>query len=97
MNLTVYLSIFIPLFGGVGLFGFKYFKTFNFYKVYFYFITYSIILFCLGWNLSLFFSDVEKYLIDWWFIVIMFVFLIYTKVIHKLSETEFYKYYEPEW
>lgn len=97
MNLSIYLSVFIPLFGGVGLLGFKFFKTFNFYINYFYIVTTTILVFMLGWNLALYFSNTERLLIDWWFILVLFVFLCYIKIIHKISETEHYQYFGPEW
>lgn len=97
MNLNIYLTIFIPLFGGISLLAFKYYKTFNFYSKYIYFTLYSISLFTLGWNLSLFFNKIDELLIDWWFILVVTVLLVYTKIIHKISETEYYQDHGHEW
>lgn len=97
MNLGLYLSVFIPLFGGLSLLAFKYYKTFNFYSKHIYFVLYSTSLFILGWNSSLFFSGSKDLLVDWWFLLFITVLLIYTKVIHKISKTEYYQDHGPEW
>lgn len=97
MDISIYLSVFVPLFGGIGFLGFKTFKTFDFYVNYFYIIISAILLFLLGWNLALYFSNSEKLFIDWWFILLFFILLCYIKFIYKMSETEHYQNHGHEW
>lgn len=97
MDLNVYLSIFIPLFGGVGFLAFTMFKTFNFYVNYFYLVTSAVILFLLGWNLALYFSNSNKMFVDWWFLLLLFGFLLYLKIIYNISKTEYYQNHGHEW
>lgn len=97
MDLSIYLSIFIPLFGGVSVFSFGYFKTFEFYINYFYIVFSIILVFMLGWNLALTYSSVTKNLIDWWFILIEGFFLCYLFLTYKMGYREFYKVHGHEW
>lgn len=97
MNLSVYLAIFIPLFGGVALLAFNSFKIFHYYLNHFYIATSLILTFMLGWNLSLLYSNANVNIIDWWFILCVSVFLLYLFIIYKMSHRKYYDLYGHEW
>lgn len=89
--------IFIAIFSAVGIFAYNDFKTFEFYVKYFYLLSFSILIFLLGWNSAMLVSLDKSFLINWWLILILFLFIVFIKVMFEISKTKFYKSHTSPW
>ena len=94
---SILTPILIAVFTAVGVFAFNDFKTFEFYVNYFYIVTTSLIIFILGWNFGLLYSDNSDNIISWWLFLSLSIFLIFVRVIFKISETKHYKSHTQPW
>ncbi|WP_291287922.1 hypothetical protein [Flavobacterium sp.] len=97
MNFSIFIPAFIVFCTGIGVLGFKSFKIFNYYIDYLYFTVFLALIFLVGWNIALFYSSSPESLIDWWFLLSLVVLLIYTKIIHIVTKTKYYKVHGHEW
>ena len=94
---SILTPILIAIFSAVGVFAFSDFKTFEFYINYFYVTTSAIFIFMMGWNTSLLYFGDKNFIVNWWLVFTTFMFIVYVRVIFKISETKFYKGHIQPW